>query len=252
MLSLTIVQTKIGVYELLKLSRFSPKLAVMKFLITLLSLLYLATPAVFAQGTEAEKAEGWVSLFDGKDASQHWRNFGGEGLKEQWIVKDGELTLTGKGGGDIITKNQYEAFEFVVEYKISEGGNSGLMFHCTESEKKPWMTGPEIQIQDHTNGKDPQKAGWLYQLYQAKEDAAKPHGEWNKLHIKISPQGSVVWLNGVKYYEFVKGSEEWDKKVAASKFTKFANFGKPSKGHIALQDHGNVVSFRGMKVKELK
>ncbi|MEO0416402.1 MAG: DUF1080 domain-containing protein, partial [Verrucomicrobiota bacterium] len=221
----------------------------MKRTFIILSALALAVTSSFAQLSDEEKAAGWVSLFDGKDASKHWRNFQAEGLNPQWVVADGELTLTEKGGGDIVTKEQYEAFEFIVEYKISKGGNSGLMFHCSEDEKKPWMTGPEIQIQDHSNGKDPQKSGWLYQLYQAEEDAAKPFGEWNKLHVKIHPEGSVVWLNGVKYYEFVKGSDDWNKRVAASKFVKFENFGKPTKGHINLQDHGNVVSFRGMKVK---
>lgn len=203
--------------------------------------------------TDAEKKAGWTLLFDGKSADQ-FRNYKGEGIKDAWKVKDGALTLTQKGGGDIITKKQFEAFEFKVDYRISIGGNSGLMFHVTETEAKPWQTGAEIQIQDNVKGHDPQKAGWLYQLYKPAEgvDATKPAGEWNTLHILITPEKCVQWMNGTKYVEYVKGSDDWNKRVAASKFSKFKNFGKPTKGHLCLQDHGNVVSFRNIKVREIK
>lgn len=203
--------------------------------------------------TATEKEAGWTLLFDGKTA-EHFRNYKKEDLSSKWEVKDGELTLIGKGGGDLITKKEFEAFEFTVDYKISKKGNSGLMFHVKESEGKPWQTGPEIQIQDNVDGYDPQKAGWLYGLYAPAEgvDTTKPAGEWNTLKILITPEKCVHWMNGTKYVEYVKGSEDWDKKVAATKFAKFPNFGKPTKGHICLQDHGNVVSFRNIKVREVK
>lgn len=201
--------------------------------------------------TDAEKAEGWVLLFDGKDLSQ-WRNYQKEGsVNEKWKVADGAFTLTEKGGGDIITKAQYGSFEIKLDYNISKGGNSGLMFHVTEGEKTPWMTGAEIQIQDNVDGHDPQKAGWLYQLYAPTVDATKPAGEWNTLHIVITPEKCVHYMNGTKYVEYVKGSADWDAKVAASKFSKFPQFGKPTKGHLCLQDHGNPVSFRNVKIKAL-
>jgi hypothetical protein len=82
-------------------------------------------------------------------------------------------------------------------------------------------------------------------------DATKPHGEWNELRILITPEKNVHWVNGTKYFEYVKGSDDWNKRVAASKFVKFPRFGKPTKGHIALQDHGNEVSFRNMKVRRI-
>ena len=169
-------------------------------------------------------------------------------------MKDGVLTLTGKGGGDIITKTEYDSFEFTVDYRISKGGNSGLMFHVKETEATPWRTGPEIQIQDNIDGHDAQKAGWLYQLYRPVKgvDATKPAGEWNTLKILITPKKCVQWMNGTKYVEYVKGSEDWDKRVAASKFRKFKNFGKATEGHLCLQDHGNVVSFRNIKIREVK
>ncbi len=202
------------------------------------------------QLSDEEKKDGWELLFDGKDLSQ-WRNFKGEGIREQWVVKDGAFTLTAKGGGDILTKKQYAAFELKFDYKISKGGNSGFMFHVTEEESTPWRTGPEVQIQDNVDGHDPQKAGWLYQLYKADVDATNPAGEWNTLHVIISPEKCVHYMNGTKYVEYVKGSKDWDKKVAASKFSKFPKFGKPTKGHINFQDHGNVVSFRNVKIKDL-
>lgn len=198
--------------------------------------------------TEAEKKDGWKLLFDGKDLS-NFRNYKAEGVNEKWQVKDGAFTLTEKGGGDIITKEEYGAFEIKLDYKIAPEGNSGLMYHVKETEPKPWQTGPEVQIQDNVDGHDPQKAGWLYQLYPSEVDATKPAGEWNTMHIVITPEKCVHYMNGTKYCEYVKGSEEWDEKVAASKFSKFENFGKPTEGHICLQDHGNVVSFRNVKIK---
>lgn len=210
--------------------------------------------------TAAEKDAGWKLLFDGKSADQ-FRNYGKTDLNPMWKVADGELTLTGKGGGDIVTKEQYDAFELTLDYKISKGGNSGLMYHVKETDKAPYFTGPEVQIQDNVDGKDPQKAGWLYQLYPAMTDATKPAGEWNTLRIVITPEKCEQYMNGVKYCEYVKGSKDWDEKVAKSKFAKWegkdkatgemVGFGKPTKGYICLQDHGNVVSFRNIKIRPI-
>lgn len=200
--------------------------------------------------TEAEKAEGWTLLFDGKDLSL-WRNFRKEGLDDKWQVADGAFTLTKKGGGDIVTKETYGAFELKLDYRIGKAGNSGLMYHVTEEEPTPWRTGPEIQIQDNVDGRDPQKAGWLYQLYASDTDATRPAGEWNTIHIVITPEKCVHYMNGVKYAEYAKGSADWDAKVAASKFAKFEKFGKATRGHLSLQDHGDVVSFRNVKIKVL-
>lgn len=207
-------------------------------------------PAAINTLTAAEKADGWALLFDGKSLSK-WRNYQKQDISDKWKVEDGIFTLTEKGGGDIITKDEYGAFELMLDYRIAPEGNSGLMFHVGEGEKTPWMTGPEIQIQDNVAGHDPQKAGWLYQLYPASVDATHPAGEWNTLHIIISPEKCIHIMNGTKYVEYVKGSADWDAKVAASKFSKFPNFGKLTKGFICLQDHGNVVSFRNVKIKSL-
>ena len=200
--------------------------------------------------TDAEKQAGWKLLFDGK-TFDGWRNYRKEGVSEGWKIADGAMVRQDKGAGDIITDGQYDAFELSLEFKISKEGNSGIMFHVTEEENTPWKTGPEIQVQDNVDGHDPQKAGWLYQLYPASTDATKPVGEWNHVLIHLDPAGSFVEMNGVRYYEFVKGSKDWDERVAKSKFSKFPKFGKPTKGHICLQDHNDVVSYRNIKLRTL-
>jgi glucose/arabinose dehydrogenase len=200
--------------------------------------------------TPEEKQRGWKLLFDGKTTA-HWRNYKKDSVSDGWQIKDGALSRVGKGAGDIITKKEYGAFELSLEYRISKGGNSGLMFHVTESEPRPYQSGPEIQIQDNVDGHDPQKAGWLYQLYSSPEDATRPAGEWNELFIRIDPQQSAIYMNGVRYARFVKGSKDWNDRVAKSKFAKWDAFGKADKGHICLQDHGNLVSFRNIKIREL-
>jgi len=210
--------------------------------------------------TRPESLSGWQLLFDGKSADG-WRNYKKEGLSDGWKVSDGVLTREGKAAGDIVTKNKYKYFELMLEYKISEGGNSGLMFHVTEENPNPWNSGPEIQIQDNVAGHDPEKSGWLYQLVKpsapswVKEtgviDATRPAGEWNQLFLRIDPNQCEVSMNGALYYRFKLGDQKWKELVAKSKFAKFPGFGASGEGHICLQDHGNLVSFRNIKVREL-
>ncbi|HEX8309896.1 MAG TPA: DUF1080 domain-containing protein [Chthoniobacteraceae bacterium] len=206
------------------------------------------------QLTPAEQKGGWKLLFDGTDASQHWRGFKQEKLPEGWKVEEGALVR--KGGGDIVTKEQYESFEFSLDWKISEGGNSGVMFKVLETEDTPWRTGPEAQIQDNVKGGDPQKAGWMYQLYPATVDTTKPAGEWNNFRLicQKTAKGTYHcehWMNGTKCVEYEIGSDDWKQKVAKSKFNSMPNFGKAEKGHICLQDHGNLVAFRNLKIRPL-
>jgi len=202
--------------------------------------------------TDAEKAAGWKLLFDGK-TTEGWRNYKKPEIGAGWKVENGALTRADKGAGDIITTDKFGAFELSLEFNIAKEGNSGLMFHVTEEGGAPWHTGPEIQIQDNKDGHDPQKAGWLYQLYKPEGDldACKPAGEWNQLKILITPEKCATWVNGKLYYEFVKGSEDWNARVAKSKFAAMEKFGKPTSGHICLQDHGNLVSFRNIKIRAI-
>ena len=231
------------------------------------SLAFSQTPV--NQLTDAEARSGWQLLFDGKSPA-HFRNYKQDTISDGWIIKDGALVRQSKGAGNIITKKKYGSFDLQLEYKISKGGNSGLMFHVTEDNPAPWHSGPEVQIQDNVDGHDPQKAGWLYQLYKPRkpawvkkaeatagksgpdvEDATRPAGEWNHLYLRVTPNDGEVCMNGVSYFKFKVGSDDWNKRVADSKFSKFENFAKAGEGHICLQDHGNVVSFRNIKIREL-
>jgi hypothetical protein len=209
--------------------------------------------------TDAEKKAGWKLLFNGKDLTG-WRNFKAEGIKPGWQAKDGTLACVDpKNAGDIITAEKFADFELELEYNISPGGNSGIMFRVTEEGARAWHTGPEIQLQDNTAAKDPQLAGWLYQLYKTEVDATtgkpfdatKPPGEWNHVRIVISKAKCEHIINGKKYFEYVIGSEDFNQRLAASKFAKMPLFAKPESGFICLQgDHGQV-SFRNLKVRPL-
>ncbi len=200
--------------------------------------------------TDAEKSAGWRLLFDGK-STKGWRNFKKDEVNPGWKVVDGTIARVAGGAGDIMTDEEFDAFELSLEYRIASGGNSGLMYHVTEKERTPWMSGPEVQILDNEKGHDPQRAGWLYQLYQPTVDATRPAGEWNQIRIVITPEKCEHYMNGVKYVEYVKGSDEWNQRVAKSKFGKMPNFGKATKGHLCLQDHGNQVAFRNIKLRDL-
>ncbi len=219
--------------------------------------------------TPAEKRGGWRLLFDGK-TTRGWRNYQSKTLSDGWTVRDGILSRVKKGAGDIVTADQFDNFELSIEYRISKGGNSGIMFHVTEDAKRAALSGPEIQIQDNVDGHDPQKAGWLYQLYKPVkpawarrfekqvgfkgtevDDATRPVGEWNHVYLRVCKQQCEVAVNGVSYYYFQKGDEDWNKRVAASKFAKYPKFGKASTGHLCLQDQGNEVAFRNIKIRKL-
>lgn len=231
----------------------------LSFLLTLsLTSLALADSAT-NQLTESEQRSGWQLLFDG-ETTDGWRNYKKDGISDGWKVIDGAITRVAKGAGDIITDKKYDDFELSLEYKISKEGNSGVMFHVLEGDGPPWHTGPEIQVQDNVDGHDPQKAGWLYQLYQPSvprwavdktiPDATRPAGEWNQLYIRINKDDCEVCVNGVRYYHFKLGDNDWNNKVAASKFAKLEGFGKAGEGYICLQDHGDEVAFRNIKVRE--
>lgn len=227
-----------------------------KLLLPLLGLVAsLALPAVAADTepntlSKEEQSAGWRLLFDGKDAGQHWRGFKKDGLPAGWVVEDGALFRKDKGG-DIVTKEEFENFELSIEWKISPGGNSGIMFRVQESENTPWKTGPEIQILDNVGGHDPNKAGWMYALYPASVDTTKAVGEWNHFRFVTNKGKCEHWMNGTKYVEYEIGSADWDEKVAKSKFNAFPEFGKAPKGRLCLQDHGNLVWYRSIKIRPL-
>jgi len=210
--------------------------------------------------TPAEKAAGWTLLFDGKNFDG-WHNFKHDGVRSGWQVKDGSLVCADPhNAGDIVTTDKFEWFELQLDYNISEGGNSGIMYHVTDDGGAVWATGPEFQLEDNTKAADPVRCGWLYALYQPPIDpktgktldATKPVGEWNHVRLLISPQKCEHEINGVKYFEYVLGSDDFKERVAKSKFASMPNFAKAPAGYIALQgDHGSV-SFRNIKIRKIE
>ena len=210
--------------------------------------------------TRAEKNAGWQLIFDGTSFSG-WHNFKKDGVRPGWQVKDSALVCVDPhNAGDIVTTNQFEWFELQLDYNISEGGNSGIMFHVTDEGGAAWATGPEFQLEDNKKAADPIRCGWLYALYNppvnpetgATLDATKPAGQWNHVRLLISPEKCVHEVNGVKYFEYVLGSIDFNERVAKSKFSKMPLFAKSPTGFIALQgDHGQV-AFRSIKVRVIK
>jgi 3-keto-disaccharide hydrolase len=213
------------------------------------------------QLTEAEKQAGWKLLFDGTDM-KGWSNFKKADIRPGWQVKDGTLACVDPhNAGDLVTADKYDWFELSIEYNISVGGNSGILFHVTNDGGATWATGPEIQLEDNVKAGDPERCGWLYQLYKPAIDpmtnkpidATKAAGEWNQIRVIIapSPDKSEVSVNGVKYYDFVYGSDDFKARIAKSKFRRMAGFAKSDSGFIALQgDHGSI-AFRNIKIRPI-
>lgn len=209
--------------------------------------------------TPDETAAGWRLLFNGTNFDG-WHNFKADGVRPGWQIKDGTLACVDPHqAGDIVTSDKFDWFELQLDYTISEGGNSGIMYHVTDAGGAVWATGPEFQLEDNQKAADPIRCGWLYALYQPPVDATsgktldatKPVGEWNHVRLVISPQKCVHEINGTKYFEYVLGSSDFTNRVAHTKFAKMPNFAKFETGWLALQgDHGSV-SFRNIKIRPL-
>lgn len=203
--------------------------------------------------TDAEKADGWKLLFDGKtlDGWNSWR--GKKQLEaDKWQAKDGELALTGKGGGDIYTAEPYEHYELSLEWKSQ--GNSGIFIRVDPAAKGAiYGPAPEIQIMpDHAKALRSTDAGGLYALYEIQGESKVIHKDgWNSVRIRIVNNKGTHWLNGQKLYEYEIGSEEWKARLMESKFKKNPTFGTHANGHIGFQDHGSTVSFRNIKIRVL-
>jgi len=213
-------------------------------------------PCVSAENntlTTQEKYKGWELLFDGK-TFKGWRNYRAKGVRDGWKVLDGTMHHT-KKGGDLITNKMYGDFVLKLDWKISKGGNSGIFLGVRESKRPIYHTGIEMQIIDNAAHPDAQHAkhvaGACYGLYKPPVGASKNAGEWNQ--VKIVKQGDhyQFFLNEVKTADFRTGSEAFKKRVAASKFKQWKNFAKHQVGHIGLQDHGDEVSFKNIKILEL-
>lgn len=203
----------------------------------------------------SEKPAGeWLILFDGKSV-EHFRTWGKASVDERWQIEDGALKLTRKGGGDLITRESWRNFELQLEWRISEGGNSGIFFLADESRYPIYVHAPEIQILDnerHADNKLPnRRSGSLYDLIAAPSGSQRLAGEWNAVTIRHENGHLQVWQNGELAVDVQIGGEAWKNLVAGSKFADWKGFGENTSGHIGLQDHGDPVWFRNIRIRPL-
>lgn len=217
------------------------------------SVLAQSAPAADPALSAEEQKEGWKLLFDGK-STEGWMSWKTKQPLEEgkWVAEDGVLTLN-KGGGDIYTADAYENFELSLEFKTT--GNSGIFIRVNPEQKGAiYSVAPEIQVnKDSPKSTRSTSCGGLYALYDIEGDSKKfdPNG-WNEIRVRLVNGHGTHWMNGQKLYEYQIGSEDWKKRVAASKFKgQLDKFGMLKKGHIGLQDHGNQVSFRNIKIRVL-
>ena len=198
----------------------------------------------------------WVSLFDGK-SFEGWRGYAREKMPSGWTIDDGAMCACEPGPGmDIVSNDTYTSFEFEVEWKVNKGSNSGIMWHVDEAAGAyPWMTGPEYQILDDDAFNDGalgvNSAASNYDVQAPTEDASTLAGDWQNARIVVDGNHVEHWLNGVKVLEYQKGSENWKRRVAGSKWANMSSYGSTTTGHIAFQgDHG-VVWFRNLRIRRL-
>ncbi len=203
--------------------------------------------------TPEEEAQGWRLLFDGRSLAG-WHRYDGRPMTGGWVVEDGALAHVG-GGGDIVTEEEFCDFELRLEWKVEPGGNSGIFYRAALGEEHIYHSAPEMQILDddrHPDGRTPlTSAGSNYGLYPAPRGIVRPAGEWNEVRIVVQGDSVEHWLNGTKIVAYRLNSPGWKELVANSKFAQWPAYGQARCGRIGLQDHGDRVWFRNIKIREL-
>lgn len=207
---------------------------------------------------KAEKA-GWTNLFDGVTL-EGWRGYQQKEAPPSWEVRDGSIYCNGKDGTNLITAKQFTNFELTGEWKISKGGNSGILLRVVEKTPYASNSGLEIQVIDHSDGWNEvhgfalgpgNSAGALYALYPTKNEAIKKAGEWNTFRVKIDGTKISIAQNGIDLVDADMESDDWKARLAKSKFAKSDLFNKSATGHIALQNYrGAGVWYRKLKIRE--
>jgi hypothetical protein len=211
--------------------------------------------------TAEEQQSGWRLLFDGQ-TTEGWRGYKSATMPASWRVENGSLLsrrTAGESYGDIITVEQFADFELVWQWKMTPGGNSGVIYRATEEHGNAWESGPEYQILDnqgHLDGLNPlASAGACYAAFPPAKDVTRPLGQWNESRLVACGNRVEHWMNGEKLLEYQVGSRRWQAYVKTSKFFPSAygqsNWGKVLKGHIGLQDYGGAIEFRGIKLRVL-
>lgn len=201
-----------------------------------------------------ESAAGFRLLFDGI-TTNGWRGYRRATMPEGWRVVNGLLTRVGRAG-DIVTTDRFTNFELRLEWKVAPRGNSGIMFHVSEDHEWSYHSGPEFQILDdaaHPDGASRlTAAGSNYALHAAPPGVVRPAGQWNQVRLIVNAPRVEHWLNGVKVVEYDLWSTEWEALVQRSKFVAWPSYGRSRSGHIAIQDHGDLVEFRSIRIRELR
>ncbi len=211
--------------------------------------------------TGAEKAAGWHSLFNGLNTS-NWKGYNREEVPSEWKIADGVISFNPENNADnrpkdLVSKETFKDFDLSLEWKISQNGNSGILFNVVENPAyaEPYMSGFEMQILDndgHPDGKiEKHRAGDLYDLIKSTSEPVKPVGQWNHIRVLSKKGHYTFFMNGVKINGFQMHDASWNKLVAGSKFKQWPEFGLATKGKIVLQAHGNQVFFRAIKIRRL-
>jgi Domain of Unknown Function (DUF1080) len=203
---------------------------------------------------DTSQAGGWRMLFDGTSMAA-WRGFKSDALQAGWRAVDGVLSKDG-AVPDIISRDRFGDFELELDWRIGEAGNSGIFYRGTEEYNRIYWSAPEYQLLDDVRGADNKTrltcAGAAYALYPSPAGHVKPVGEWNQTRIVARGPQVEHWLNGVKLLQYEQGSADWNAKVAASKFKDWPNFGKATRGHLAIQgDHEGALAFRNIRIRTI-
>lgn len=209
--------------------------------------------------TPQEVKDGWTLLFDGK-TTNGWHTFKTTGVNSRWRVNAGELTLEPSptriiSGADLETDESFRDFELSIEWKISAGGNSGIIYRVNgEGVDQPWNGGPEYQLLDNKAVNDPplHQAGSVWDLYAPLRDVTKPTGQFNHTRIVVHDNQVEHWMNGVKLLEYQLGSDDFKARHAKSAYKALPDLGAADRGTIVLQDEGRLISFRNIKIRRVK
>lgn len=239
----------------MKLSRVT--LLPAAFFLFLIGIACSSDDRIDSQATDSQTTE-WIDLLEGGDATYHWRGYNMDHVPAGWSVSEGVLAFepTGEGrSGDLITRNTWSDFELQLEYRISEGGNSGIMHHGIEQEGLAlFWSAPEFQVLDDPayaeSGPDMLSAS-LYSLIAPEPQNTRPTGEWNEVMIRSTGPRVEYWQNGEMVLSFDRWTAEWFERVRGTKFEPHPSFGTIPEGHIGFQDHGDAVWFRNIRIRAL-
>ena len=219
-----------------------------------MNLKYLGFCLVFTLSFKTDiHQDSWVDLFDGTNLD-HWRTYQCDCISQGWTIESGDLVRSGPAR-DLITKEIYQDFILELSWKISKGGNSGIILRANENHQYAFMSGIEMQILDdqlHADGKSPlTSAGAVYGLFPNNTEMISRDNHWYKVRIEAIGTNIKFYLEGILINDIRIGSPAWNEAIQRSKFSGLANYGLLSKGNIVLQDHGNKVSFRNIRILAL-